>query len=87
MGLTSFFKKSNPVGLHNTYGLTPLGKTKAEEYTLSGVKWQVLAQLNDNGASSISEVATEMKTNPEKLKSIFKGLIRSGYIRRVNAEE
>jgi len=47
----------------------------------------VLACLSENGASSVSEIADELKTSPEKIKSILKGLIRSGYVKSVSNED
>ena len=84
---TQFFKRKEPVGIHHTYGLTVLGKTKAEEFSLSGPKWEVLAVLNENGPSSVSEIAEEAKTSTDKVKAILKMLLRSGYVRRVSGEE
>jgi len=87
MPITDFFRKKTTVSINQTYGLTPLGKTKAEEFSLTGSKWQVLACLSENGASSVSEIADELKTSPEKIKSILKGLIRSGYVKSVSNED
>lgn len=87
MKLTQFFKRKEPVGVHHTYGLTQLGKTKAEEFAMSGPKWEVAAMLNENGPSSVSEIAEEAKTSTGKVKAILRTLIKSGYARRVNAEE
>ena len=87
MKLTQFFKKRQPIGVHHTYGLTTLGKTKAEEFSLSGPKWEVLACLSENGPSSVTEISAEVNTSTEKVKAMLKGLIRNGYIRRVSAED
>jgi len=87
IGLPGFLKKKPKVQSHNTYGLTALGKTKAEEFSLHGPKWEVLACLDENGPSSVTEIAEEVKSSPEKVKMILKGLIRSGYIRTVSQEE
>lgn len=83
MKLSDFFKAKSQVGLHSTYGLTPLGKTKAEEFSLHGPKWEVLASLNENGPSSVSEISEQVKAGPEKTKSILRGLVKSGYVRKV----
>lgn len=86
MSLTRFFKPKKQVGLHQTYGLTPLGKTKAEEFSLAGSRWEVLACLSENGPSSVTEISGEVRTSPEKVKAMLKGLIRSGYVRQVSSE-
>lgn len=80
-------RKQSSVGVSHTYGLTALGKTKAEEFQLQGVKWQVAAYLDENGASSVSEIAEETKISPEKLKKILKQMIAGGYVRRVTQDE
>jgi len=87
MRLSQFFKKKTTVGTHHTYGLTQLGKTKAEEFSLSGPKWEVLACLSENGPSSITEISTEINTSPDKVKAMLRGLLKNGYIRQVSAEE
>ena len=86
MKLSQFFRKKATVGVHHSYGLTALGKTKAEEFSLSGPKWEVLAVLNENGPSSVSEIAEESKSSTDKIKAILRMLIRSGYVRRVTDE-
>jgi len=87
MRLSQFFKKKTTVGTHHTYGVTPLGATKADEFSLSGPKWEVLACMRENGPSSVSEIATEIGISTDKVKAILKGLISSGYVKRVSAEE
>jgi len=87
MRLSQFFKKRQPIGVHHTYGVTSLGATKADEFSLSGPKWEVLACLRENGPSSVSEISTETNISTDKVKSILKGLISSGYAKRVSAEE
>lgn len=79
--------KKATVGTHSTYGLSALGKTKAEEFALSGPRWEVLAMLNENGPSSVREIAEETKLSPEKVKAILRGHIRSGYVKKVSQED
>lgn len=83
MNLSDIFKKKQ-VGLNQTYGLTTLGKTKAEEFALHGPKWEVLATLNENGPSSVSEIADETNMNATKVKGILRDLKASGYIQVVS---
>lgn len=87
MRITDFFKKTNTVGMHTTYKLTPLGKTKAEEYVASNPKAEVLAALNENGICNISEICDEVKSSPQKVKWIMRDLIKSGYVIRVTQED
>ncbi len=74
------------LGIRCTYQLTQLGKTKAEEFGLSGPSWDVLAYMDENGASTIKEVAEGCHFSPEKTKEVLKKLIDSGYVRRVTTE-
>ncbi len=88
MKLSGFFKRTGGnVGMYHTYGLTPLGKKKSEQFVATTPQSEVLAYLDENGPSSITEIAGEVKTSPQKIKMILRGLMRSGYVRRVNQEE
>ncbi len=80
--------KGDKVASHHTYGLTPLGKTKAEEFGMAGTRGEVVSYLNDNGASSINEItsAGEVKASADKIKAVIRGLMREGYVRRVSSE-
>ena len=87
INLGSFFKKKTVVGTHNTYGLTQLGKTKAEEFALDGPKWEVLAMLDENGPSTIQEISDETHLSTDKVRRILRDHIKSGYVHRTSQEE
>jgi DNA-binding MarR family transcriptional regulator len=87
MKITQFFRPKETIQAHHTYGLTPLGKTKAEELTLEGKRGLVASHLNENGACSLNEIAEGTNLTPEKAKRIVHALIRNGYVRKVNSEE
>lgn len=87
MNLQELFQRKSQVGKRFTYGVTPLGKTKAEEFALDGPKWEVLATLNENGPSSVGELASETKMPADKVKRMLGELIKSSYVRRVGADE
>jgi DNA-binding MarR family transcriptional regulator len=80
-------RKMNQVADHMVVGLTPLGKSKAEHFTASGPIFDVLSYLQDNGASSIKDIAGELHTTPKKARVIVKEMISSGYVRRMGADE
>lgn len=88
MKIGSFFgfKAKHQVGMHSVYGLTPLGKRKAE-LSLSGPQWEVLTYLNENGSSSVSEISGEIKASPEKVRAILRNLLQSGYVRKESQED
>jgi DNA-binding MarR family transcriptional regulator len=75
------------LGMRCTYQLTQLGKTKAEEFGLSGPNWEVLAYLDENGASTIKDIAEGTHFSGDRTKEVLKRLISSGYVRRVTTEE
>ena len=68
------------VGKHQSYGVTTLGKEKAENFDLSGPRWKVLAHLAEEGPSSMSEIMHETNLSDEKVKLILRGLIADGYV-------
>ena len=68
------------VGKHQSYGVTTLGKQKAEEFAMSGPRWKVLAHLAEDGPSSMSEIMRETNLSDEKVKLILRGLIADGYV-------
>lgn len=87
MNVSQFFRGKTDVGTNHTYGLTALGKTKAEDLSLHGNKGTVVACMNENGASSISEISEETKINTEHVKNILRILIKSGYVHKVSSED
>ncbi len=69
------------------YGLTPLGKIKAEEFHISGPKGEVMAALESNGESTISEIAESARMTPERVKQVLQSLVANGYVRKVATED
>lgn len=76
-------RRSVRVGARQSYAVTSLGKQKAEEFSLLGPRWQVLAYLAESGPGSMSEVARECNLSEEKVKLILNGLIENGYVQSV----
>lgn len=70
------FGRRSSAGIHTTFGLTPLGKTKAEQFSLQGPRFDVLSHLDENGPSSVAEIAEEQKMSTKKVKAIIKLLIK-----------
>jgi len=81
-----FLKRRSQAGINVTFGLTPLGKTKAEQFSATGPKFDILAALDEGGPSSVSEIAEETKMSTNKVKTIIKQLVASGYVRKVHSE-
>lgn len=84
MGITLFGAKE-PKARAN-YQLTPLGKTKAEEFRVTGPRGSVMSMLDDSGPSTIGEIASEAKMSPERVKRILNSLQADGWVRRVSSE-
>lgn len=85
MGVADLMKSLIParkvrIGTRCSYGLTELGKTKAETFSLEGPTWNVLAYLDENGPSAINEIVEGVHASPDKTKAILKKLIASGYV-------
>lgn len=85
--LGHFFKGSSSGAKHVLIGLTTLGKSKSESYEGTGLKFQVLADLADNGASSINEIAGRLNTEPAKVKAVASECLKQGLIRKMDSGE
>ena len=83
--LPTLFKRRRKLGGVHHYDLTPVGKQKAEQFSaeLHGVRWQVMAYLDENGASTFREILSEVNVGEEKLRAILNSLIMNGYIQKV----
>lgn len=85
--LADFIKNKQQRGSgRSTYGLTNLGKTKAEQYSSSTPRSLVMASLNENGVSTANEIAEDLHVPPTKIERILRDLQRDGYVRKVNQE-
>lgn len=72
------------VGIHQSYGVTALGKQKAEQFALDGPPWKILAHIAEDGPCSISELEKEVGMSNDKVKRVLKGLIDDGYVQGVS---
>lgn len=70
------------------YMLTEKGKTKAEEFNISGAKGEVVMALeNSESPCTIAEIANAARISPNKAKQIVQILMRDGWVRKVTSEE
>ena len=67
--------------------LTPLGKQKADSFSMDGVKFDVLCSLVENGPSTIADISNDTGIRDDATKRIIKALVRSGYVRVASNEE
>ena len=79
--------RHEPVGANATVGLTGLGKTKAEQFSTQGPKFDVIGYLDENGPSSLSEIAEGTRMSINKVKRIAQSLKASGYVQKVGANQ
>lgn len=68
----------------SNYQLTSLGKTKAEQISVSGAKGEIVSALENVGPCTISELANETQMSPVKAKQIVQILIRDGWVNKVS---
>lgn len=87
MGLRIPFLKHAPrVKSETAFGLTALGKTKAEQFSEGeGARFQVLDILN-NGPATANEISGETGMANQQVKAVLKKLLSAGYIRMMGAE-
>jgi DNA-binding MarR family transcriptional regulator len=73
------------VSEHAHYGLTPFGKTKAEDAKITGPRGRVLESIDD-GNDMVSEISDDTRYTPEKVKWLVKQLIREGYVQQLRGD-
>jgi len=67
--------------------LTSLGRQKANNFGLDGVKFDVLTTMAEQGPCSIGEIANATGLSDEQTQRIVRSLVQSGYVRVANSEE
>lgn len=60
---------------YRNYALTELGKEKAEEYGGSGLEWDIMNHLNENGACTLREISDGVHFEERKVKAALHRLI------------
>lgn len=69
---------------YNNYALTELGKQKAEEYGGTGLEWDVMNHLNDNGACTLREISDGVHIEERKVKVALDRLIAKQRVIKVS---
>jgi DNA-binding MarR family transcriptional regulator len=72
---------------HVVVGLTTLGKSKSESSEGEGLEFKILADLADNGASSVKEISNRLNIDDDKVKRVVKILISKGMVRKMDGGE
>lgn len=68
---------------YSNYMLTELGKEKAEEYGGTGSEYVVLNDLNDNGPSTVREVAQRAHLEEKTAKIVLERLVSKQRVTKV----
>ena len=77
-------KRKAVPGKHKSYGVTPLGKEKAEQLALSGPRFKVLDYVSEQGPCGMDEIARECGMSGEKVKVVLTQLMNDGYVQPVS---
>ena len=75
--------RSRRTAKYSNYTLTEIGKQKAEEYGGTGKEFEVLNDLNDNGPSTLREIAQRVHTDEKVMKVVLKRLEEKQRVTRV----
>ena len=78
----SIAKHQPKISTKGNYGLTPLGKVKAEDGSIPGNRGKVLAAVEAGGYSSPREIAQEAGLPDDQTKQILLRLMKLGYIQK-----
>lgn len=84
-----FFSKghSSRVSSDTNFALTEAGKKKADEFSTSGPRFEVLATLREQGPCTMRELADETPYSTGQIKHILNALRRQGYIKSMGTDE
>lgn len=82
MSISDIFRGEKTVTENTPVGLTAVGKQKADNFDGDGALFVVLATIAENGGvATIREIAQDTRMTPDKVQSIVKRLIKSGYVK------
>ena len=85
--MTSLFDKVLGKGKkQSNIAITQTGKRKVEELSAGGIKFDILSYLEDNGSSSINELADATRANEHKVRMTIKSMIHDGWVKESTSE-
>ena len=64
--------------------LTPLGTERVEKFQGSGLGFQALGIIHDEGPTSVTEMGQRLHTDREKTRFVINQLIKAGLVRKVH---
>jgi len=82
--IVSGFKQA--LSTTDTVALTATGKSKAENASVAGARYDILAHLSERGPSSVKEIAEETHLRERQVKHLVKIMIREGFIRKTGGD-
>lgn len=65
----------------NSVSITQTGKRKVEELSAGGIKFDILSYLEDNGSSTVNELAEITRADEHKIRLTVKSMIKDGWIK------
>jgi len=74
-------RQSITIGQHTRFILTPIGKQKADNFTASGAKYDVMSHMVAEGSASPAELEDELSISLNKSKAILRHLLNAGYVK------
>jgi len=77
------YARSKRAKRFNNYALTELGKRKVEEYGVDGFEGRVMNDLDDNGPSTLREIAGRVPLEERRAKEVLEKLIAKQRVIRV----
>ena len=80
-------KIHKPLSSDTSVTLTETGRERSQNFTMTGGRWEVLAELREHGTCSIEELAGSTPYSVNQVKGIIKTLIKSGYVKSLGTEE
>lgn len=91
MGILDSISGTQPRMTQGAYGLTPLGKQKAENWDSGNIQCQLLTVIDESGPATMSEIRDKLSQrgvhlNFSKLQLILRSMMRAGYVQRVGAQ-
>lgn len=87
MIFNKIFNRNSKITTGTTIGLTSIGKAKSESFEGQSKRFTILADLADNGVSSINDISKRTGIEREQVLYIVKNLKREGLVRIMDGEE
>jgi DNA-binding MarR family transcriptional regulator len=71
----------------SSIAITSTGKRKVEELSAGGIRFDILSYLEDNGSSTINELADATRANEHKVRETIKRMEHDGWVKESASSE